>query len=50
MKQEKWDTHFCVKCNEWKEKNCGHSYSECSVDCINRPEKPIKRKVKVKKE
>lgn len=35
---ERYDAHFCEKCNEWKEKNC--SDSKCFY-CISRPQKPM---------
>lgn len=35
---ERFDAYFCVKCNDWKEKNCN---DPACFYCNERPEKPI---------
>lgn len=41
MYDMKYDSYYCVYCEEWKESKCNDT--NCYV-CMNRPEKPIQKK------
>ena len=39
---DRYDSHYCAKCNEWTSQNCGDP--ECCF-CEGRPDKPIKEEL-----
>lgn len=35
-----YDSYYCIVCDTWLNKACGHSYPDCHSHCDERPERP----------